>query len=109
LKVTLTTNKGSNCGSSYANQALKSEVTKRLKSAGYQSLKGPSFEYVIEHDIMNNFEYHWKRNFNPADGLDGDDSIVVRGLKKDESRGFGDSTMHFTRFVHISADQTRGI
>jgi hypothetical protein len=109
LKVTLTKNEGSNCGSSYANQAVKSEVIKRLKSAGCKSLKGPSFEYIIEHDVMNHFEYFMKRNFDPADGLDGDDSIVVHGLTKDSKRRFGDSTMYFTRFVHISADQTRAI
>ncbi|KAL5341915.1 hypothetical protein BJX70DRAFT_395283 [Aspergillus crustosus] len=58
---------------------------------------GPSFEYVIEHDVMSNFEYELKRTFNPADGLEGDENVIVRGLQKSKPLRFGHSTMIFSR------------
>ncbi|KAL3432223.1 hypothetical protein BDV09DRAFT_134023 [Aspergillus tetrazonus] len=88
---------GSNCGSSYANQTLKHQAIEKIKSTAYESLKGPSFEYIIEHDIMNEFEYKIKRGFNPADGLDGDEVIVVHGLERNERLGFGHNTMRIKR------------
>lgn len=98
----LTQNIGSNCGSSYANQTLKHQAIEKIKSTAYESLKGPSFEYIIEHDIMNEFEYKIKRGFNPADGLDGDEVIVVHGLERNERLGFGHHTMRIKRFVNSS-------
>ncbi|KAB8225612.1 hypothetical protein BDV33DRAFT_187395 [Aspergillus novoparasiticus] len=88
---------GSNCGSSYVNQALKREVIRRIKGTEYASLKGPSFEYIIEHDVMNHFEYSMKRGFRPAEGLEGDEVMVVHGLTKDPRKGFGDSTLYIPR------------
>ncbi|KAL4982662.1 hypothetical protein BDW68DRAFT_182336 [Aspergillus falconensis] len=88
---------GSNCGSSYANQTLKHQVIERIKSTAYESLKGPSFEYIIEHDIMTEFEYKLKREFQPADGLDGEEVIIVHGLEKNERLGFGNNTMRIKR------------
>ncbi|KAL4962170.1 Hsp70 family protein [Aspergillus stella-maris] len=88
---------GSNCGSGYANQALKEEVIRRIKSTAYESLKGPSFEYIIEHDLMSKFEYDIKRKFDPANGLDGRESIVMHGLKPNKSLGFGNSTLYIER------------
>ncbi|KAL4882515.1 hypothetical protein BJY04DRAFT_187211 [Aspergillus karnatakaensis] len=89
---------GNNCGASYVNQALKKEAVRRITDNVCRSmLQGPSFEYVVEHDIMNYFEYSVKRVFDPAEGLDGDETIVVHGLKKDVTRRFGNSTMIFSR------------
>ncbi|KAE8313546.1 hypothetical protein BDV41DRAFT_256217 [Aspergillus transmontanensis] len=88
---------GGNCGSSYVNQALKREVIRRIKDTEYASLKGPSFEYIIEHDVMNHFEYSMKRSFRPAEGLEGDEVMVVYGLTKDPRKGFGDSTLYIPR------------
>ncbi|KAL2832670.1 hypothetical protein BJY01DRAFT_100189 [Aspergillus pseudoustus] len=91
---------GGNCGSSYANQALKRLVTERIKSTRYSSLNslgGPSFEYLIEYDVMTKFEYEHKRGFDPAQGLDGNEVLIVHGLKKNEALGFGNSTMRIPR------------
>ncbi|CBF85170.1 hypothetical protein AN1588.2 [Aspergillus nidulans FGSC A4] len=93
---------GSNCGSSYANQTLKHQAIEKIKSTAYESLKGPSFEYIIEHDIMTEFEYKIKRGFNPADGLDGDEVIVVHGLERNERLGFGHNTMRIKSLNGIS-------
>ncbi|KAL4928281.1 Hsp70 family protein [Aspergillus undulatus] len=88
---------GSNCGSSYVNRKLKKEVVKRLKSTPYTALKAPSPEYVLEHDLMTKFEYLVKRRFNPDEGLDGNESLVMHGLTKDDSRGFGNSVIYIPR------------
>ncbi|KAL2808863.1 hypothetical protein BJX63DRAFT_424297 [Aspergillus granulosus] len=93
---------GSSCGSGYVNQALKREAIKRIKSTPYESLKGPSFEYIIEHDLMTNFEYTLKRDFRPSMGLDGNEVIVVHGLVKNTELGFGDSTMSISSLDGIS-------
>jgi hypothetical protein len=88
---------GKNCGSSYINKALKTEVIRRLKDV--KSLEGPSFEYIIEHDVMHHIEYITKKSFDPADGLEGDEGIRVLGLKKIPRKGFGNSTLLMPRFV----------
>ncbi|KAL4944075.1 hypothetical protein BDV06DRAFT_233909 [Aspergillus oleicola] len=88
---------GSNCGSSYVNRKLKSDAIERIKRAPYVALKAPSPEYVLEHDLMNDFEYHLKKKFDPAKGLDGDESFVMHGLQRDAARGFGNSLLYVSR------------
>ncbi|OKL63609.1 hypothetical protein UA08_00508 [Talaromyces atroroseus] len=87
---------GRNCGSSYINQAFKAEAIKRLEDTNHASLQGPSFEYIIEYNVMDKFE-KIKREFRPEDGLEGDASIVVPGLKEDPTKGFGNSLLHIPR------------
>ncbi|KAL2869532.1 Hsp70 family protein [Aspergillus lucknowensis] len=101
---------GNHCGSSLANQALKDKVIERIKSTHYNSLRGP-FEYIIEHDIMSVFEYKLKRRFNPADGLDGREAILVHGLVRNDSLGFGTDTLHIKRkeIAALFQDSLNGI
>ncbi|OJJ04015.1 hypothetical protein ASPVEDRAFT_43457 [Aspergillus versicolor CBS 583.65] len=88
---------GSNCGSSYVNQALKEKVINRIKSTPYKSLPGASVEYTIENWLMTTFEYDIKREFLPEDGLEGNMVLAVPGLRRNEKLGFGSGTIHIAR------------
>ncbi|KAF7590293.1 hypothetical protein BBP40_003030 [Aspergillus hancockii] len=88
---------GQNCGSSYINKALKHEVARRLKGERYLLSDGTSLEYILEHDVMTAFENEIKRKFNTADGLDGKESIVIRGLRRNTNKDFGDRILYIPR------------
>lgn len=96
----LTGNKGSNCGSSYVNQALKEKVIKRIKSTPYSSVPGPSLEHTIENSLMTRFEYDIKPRFEPSIGLDGTTVLPVSGLQRNQRLGFGSGTIHIPRFIY---------
>ncbi|PGH26778.1 hypothetical protein AJ80_01543 [Polytolypa hystricis UAMH7299] len=73
---------GSDCGSTYINQAFGNEVRKMLKDEKYFFEHPHMREELIEKNIMLPFEYEVKKNFDISKGLDGNDQISVNGLKE---------------------------
>jgi hypothetical protein len=97
-RTVLTSFAGNDCGSSYINQALKLEATKRIKDQTYLDKGGLSRGYTVENDILLAFEHELKRSFDTSEDSEGRQiSINIRGLRANKDKNFGEGIFYITR------------
>lgn len=89
---------GCACGSSYINEALQREVTERLKDETYLERDGIQLQHIVENEVMFSFETELKRFFDVTKDLDGHESVIIRGLKSNSEKNFGQSELNIERY-----------
>ncbi|KAI0813764.1 hypothetical protein GGR55DRAFT_635774 [Xylaria sp. FL0064] len=95
---------GGLCGSSYLNEGFRKMLHKRLETEKHYLESGViTLDGIVEHIMMNEFEYKTKRQFDIYDTQKMNERYYCANLQDNHSRGFYDSN------IYVRHDQIKAI
>ncbi|KAI0433147.1 hypothetical protein F5Y09DRAFT_299802 [Xylaria sp. FL1042] len=96
--------RGGLCGSSYLNEGFRKMLYGRLETEKHYLESGKiTLDGIVEHIMINEFEYKTKRQFDIYDTQKMTESYYCANLKDDRSKGFWDSC------IYVRHDQMKAI
>ncbi|CAJ2501486.1 Uu.00g043390.m01.CDS01 [Anthostomella pinea] len=85
---------GDLCGSSFLNQAFRKELRRRLDGEKYLEFGEVTLDTIVDHIVLNEFEYKTKRKFDMYDKHKKYERYEIGGLRKNKEKDFMDNSLY---------------